>query len=84
MIKGQATEVIDVGHFLPMAFADWFTRKEMSRRSDSQSVLLVDDSRVLPQHAGAGAEGRRLPGPHRADRAGGPGALRCADLRRGR
>ena len=29
MIKGQATEVIDVGHFLPMAFADWFSRKEM-------------------------------------------------------
>ena len=29
VIKGQATEVIDVGHFLPMAFADWFTRKEM-------------------------------------------------------
>ena len=24
VIKGQATEVIDVGHFLPMAFADWF------------------------------------------------------------
>ena len=32
MIKGQATEVIDVGHFLPMAFADWFSRKEMRRR----------------------------------------------------
>ena len=29
VIKGQATEVIDVGHFLPMAFADWFSRKEM-------------------------------------------------------
>ena len=32
MIKGQATEVIDVGHFLPMAFADWFSRKEMRPR----------------------------------------------------
>ena len=32
VIKGQATEVIDVGHFLPMAFADWFTRKEMRPR----------------------------------------------------
>src|SRR6476646_5932071 len=29
VIKGQATEVIDVGHFLPMAFADWFSRREM-------------------------------------------------------
>jgi two-component system, chemotaxis family, sensor kinase CheA len=44
VIKGQATEVIDVGHFLPMAFADWFTRKEMTPSQSSQSVLLVDDS----------------------------------------
>jgi two-component system chemotaxis sensor kinase CheA len=47
--------VIDVGHFLPMAFADWFSRKEMRPSVSAQSVLLVDDSRVLPQHAGAGA-----------------------------
>ncbi|WP_439358224.1 hybrid sensor histidine kinase/response regulator [Bradyrhizobium sp. DASA03007] len=44
VIKGQATEVIDVGHFLPMAFADWFTRKEMKPSLHAQSVLLVDDS----------------------------------------
>ncbi len=44
VIKGQATEVIDVGHFLPMAFADWFSRKEMRPSMTSQSVLLVDDS----------------------------------------
>jgi two-component system chemotaxis sensor kinase CheA len=44
VIKGQATEVIDVSHFLPMAFADWFTRKEMKPAAASQSVLLVDDS----------------------------------------
>ncbi|MCK1357213.1 hybrid sensor histidine kinase/response regulator [Bradyrhizobium sp. 199] len=44
VIKGHATEVIDVGHFLPMAFADWFTRKEMKPSQHSQSVLLVDDS----------------------------------------
>jgi two-component system, chemotaxis family, sensor kinase CheA len=44
VIKGQATEVIDVGHFLPMAFADWFSRKEMRPSASSQSVLLVDDS----------------------------------------
>jgi two-component system chemotaxis sensor kinase CheA len=44
VIKGQATEVIDVGHFLPMAFADWFSRKEMRVSAASQSVLLVDDS----------------------------------------
>jgi two-component system chemotaxis sensor kinase CheA len=44
VIKGQATEVIDVGHVLPMAFADWFSRKEMRASSTAQSVLLVDDS----------------------------------------
>jgi two-component system chemotaxis sensor kinase CheA len=44
VIKGHATEVIDVGHFLPMAFADWFSRKEMRPSATSQSVLLVDDS----------------------------------------
>jgi len=44
VIKGQATEVIDVGHFLPMAFADWFSRKEMRPSQHAQSVLLVDDS----------------------------------------
>jgi two-component system, chemotaxis family, sensor kinase CheA len=44
VIKGQATEVIDVGHFLPMAFADWFSRKEMRPSTGAQSVLLVDDS----------------------------------------
>jgi two-component system chemotaxis sensor kinase CheA len=44
VVKGQATEVIDVSHFLPMAFADWFTRKEMRPSASAQSVLLVDDS----------------------------------------
>jgi two-component system chemotaxis sensor kinase CheA len=43
LIKGRATEIIDVGHFLPIAYEDWFRRKEMG--SDAQrSVLLVDDS----------------------------------------
>jgi two-component system chemotaxis sensor kinase CheA len=44
VVKGHATEVIDVGHFLPMAFADWFTRKEMRPSATAQTVLLVDDS----------------------------------------
>jgi len=44
VIKGLATEVIDVGHFLPMAFADWFNRKEMQASTSAQSILLVDDS----------------------------------------
>lgn len=44
VIKGHATEVIDVGHFLPMAFADWFNRQEMRPAANAQSILLVDDS----------------------------------------
>jgi len=44
VIKGQATEVIDVGHFLPKAFADWFSRKDMQLSNTSQDILLVDDS----------------------------------------
>ena len=44
MIKGQATEVIDVGHFLPMAFADWSVARRCGPRCHAQSVLFVDDS----------------------------------------
>src|SRR5262249_40656169 len=42
IVKGQATEIIDVGHFLPLAFADWFSRKEL--HSGARNLLLVDDS----------------------------------------
>lgn len=44
VIKGLATEVIDVAHFLPMAFSDWLARKEMKQSISTRSVLLVDDS----------------------------------------
>ena len=44
VIKGHATEIIDVGHFLPMAFDDWLTRREMSKESLHKSIMLVDDS----------------------------------------
>ena len=45
IIKGQATEIIDIGHFLPLAFADWFRRKEQQpQRDQARSILLVDDS----------------------------------------
>jgi two-component system, chemotaxis family, sensor kinase CheA len=44
IIKGQATEIIDVGHFLPLAFEDWFRRKEQPNRARPRSVLLIDDS----------------------------------------
>jgi two-component system chemotaxis sensor kinase CheA len=44
IVKGQATEIIDVGYFLPLAFEDWFRRKERGAAARRQSILLVDDS----------------------------------------
>jgi two-component system chemotaxis sensor kinase CheA len=44
IIKGQATEIIDVGHFLPLAFEDWFRRKEQPALRPARSILLIDDS----------------------------------------
>jgi len=44
IIKGRATEIVDVGYFLPLAFEDWFRRKEQVQRIKPCSVLLVDDS----------------------------------------
>ena len=60
VIKGQATEIIDVGHFLPLAFEDWFRRKEMNSQALTRTLLFVDDFGILPQHAGAGDESGRL------------------------
>jgi two-component system, chemotaxis family, sensor kinase CheA len=44
VIKGNATEIVDIGHFLPQAFADWFRRRDASAERLSRNVLLVDDS----------------------------------------
>jgi two-component system chemotaxis sensor kinase CheA len=44
VIKGRATEIVDVGHFLPLAFADWFRGKESGAPAQPRSLLLVDDS----------------------------------------
>jgi two-component system chemotaxis sensor kinase CheA len=44
VVRGQATEIIDVGHFLPMAFADWFRRKNPNTPRSERPLLLVDDS----------------------------------------
>ncbi len=45
IIAGKATEIIDAGHYLTMAFDDWFSahRKE-SVAPANKRVLLVDDS----------------------------------------
>ncbi|HXW25415.1 MAG TPA: hybrid sensor histidine kinase/response regulator [Xanthobacteraceae bacterium] len=44
VVKGQATEILDVGHYLPLAFEDWFRRKEMRAEALTRNLLLVDDS----------------------------------------
>jgi two-component system chemotaxis sensor kinase CheA len=44
VVKGNATEIIDVGHFLPQAFEDWFRRRDKPAAQAARSVLLVDDS----------------------------------------
>jgi len=44
VVKGNTTEIIDVGHFLPQAFEDWFRRRDMATGRPSRTVLLVDDS----------------------------------------
>ncbi|HET7848281.1 MAG TPA: hybrid sensor histidine kinase/response regulator [Pseudolabrys sp.] len=44
VIRGHATEIIDVGHFLPAAFEDWFRSKDRPTAGRIKSVLLIDDS----------------------------------------
>ncbi len=45
VIKGRATEVIDVGYYLPKAFDDWLEKRDIPNpvKRDLQ-LLLVDDS----------------------------------------
>jgi two-component system chemotaxis sensor kinase CheA len=45
VVKGSATEIVDIGHYLPLAFDDWLQRRDapaVARRKPT--VLLVDDS----------------------------------------
>jgi two-component system chemotaxis sensor kinase CheA len=44
VIKGNATEILDIGHFLPQAFTDWFRRRDAAADRLTRTVLLVDDS----------------------------------------
>ena len=45
VIKGQATEVIDIAHYLPLAFDDWQDwREKRASTAARHRVLLVDDS----------------------------------------
>jgi two-component system, chemotaxis family, sensor kinase CheA len=44
VIKGQATEIIDIAHFLPLAFDDWRNWKERQGGQRTRRLLLVDDA----------------------------------------
>ena len=46
VIDGKATDIIDAGHFLTQAFADWFGSMDQAAQQEagSKRVLLVDDS----------------------------------------
>jgi len=44
VVKGSATEIIDIGHFLPQAYADWFRRRDARPVPQTRRIMLVDDS----------------------------------------
>ena len=44
VIKSHATEIIDVGHFLPLAFEDWLIRTERKMKTAARRLLFVEDS----------------------------------------
>ncbi|MCF4165187.1 chemotaxis protein CheW [Zavarzinia compransoris] len=46
VVAGQATGVVDVAHYLTMAYDDWFRRstEEQGQTRSQRTVLLVDDS----------------------------------------
>jgi two-component system chemotaxis sensor kinase CheA len=47
IIAGKATEVVDAGHYLTMAFDNWFAKdrkRQEGAKADAKRLLLVDDS----------------------------------------
>src|SRR5437899_5574409 len=44
VIKGHATEVIDIAHFLPLAFEDWLHWKGHRVDQAPRRILLIDDA----------------------------------------
>lgn len=44
IINGAATEVVDVSHYLVLAFPDWFEESRKARIKTARKILLIDDS----------------------------------------
>ncbi len=58
IISGKATEILDVGHYLPQAFSDWFEQKERGN-TPQRRILYAEDSAffrnmIVPVLKGAG------------------------------
>jgi two-component system chemotaxis sensor kinase CheA len=71
VIRGNATEILDVGYYLPLAFEDWFLAKEGPTFKKGRSVLLIDDSAFFrnmlsPVLASAGYEVTSCPNAEEA------------------
>ena len=43
-MKGSATEIVDIAHFLPQAYADWFRRRDPRPLPAPRRIMLIDDS----------------------------------------
>jgi two-component system chemotaxis sensor kinase CheA len=71
IVKERATEIIDLGYYLPQAFEDWFMRKEMDIEALTKKVLFVDDSSffrnmLTPVLKAAGYDVTTCTGPQQA------------------
>ncbi|GBF27363.1 chemotaxis protein CheA [bacterium MnTg02] len=44
VVKGKATAIIDIGHYLLQAFDDWLMQKDSQNVKQDLDLLLVDDS----------------------------------------
>ncbi|WP_299483240.1 hybrid sensor histidine kinase/response regulator [uncultured Roseibium sp.] len=71
VVKDKATEIIDLGYYLPQAFEDWFMRKEMDIEALTKKVLFVDDSAffrnmLTPVLKAAGYDVTTCTGPQQA------------------
>jgi two-component system chemotaxis sensor kinase CheA len=72
VVAGQATEIIDTGHFLRQAYVDWFGSLDRDQKGGLRKrLLLVDDSAffrnlLAPQLSAAGFEVTAVDSPDRA------------------
>jgi two-component system chemotaxis sensor kinase CheA len=44
IVKGEATDILDLGHYLPLAYTDWFHSRTGAAERAKPHLLLVDDS----------------------------------------